>query len=172
MNFNFLQQGYQITQQRQPLATGGHITFYVFIDGTKPKRYTKSCKLKQLQLEQDSGRSIYDETNKKQVFFDLQASLDVIIFQRFIFNSSLYRSYIDLNRAGIPLMELVFEPDLSNAAEAASLVKELTRILEKLDTCSCKFEGILYVMFFSIICLFFVFFDTTIFLYLRGSIEG
>ena len=46
-----------------------------------------------------------------------------------------------MNRAGIPLMELVFEPDLSNGEEAAALVKELILILQRLKTCSCKMEG-------------------------------
>lgn len=51
-----------------------------------------------------------------------------------------FRSLVDLNRAGIPLMELVFEPDLSNGEEAAALVKELVLILTTLRTCSCKME--------------------------------
>lgn len=38
-------------------------------------------------------------------------------------------------------MELVFEPDLKDGEEAAALVKELTSILKKLKTCSCKMEG-------------------------------
>lgn len=53
------------------------------------------------------------------------------------------RSLIDLNRAGIPLMEFVFEPDLSDGEEAAALVKELILILGRVDTCSCKMAGTL-----------------------------
>lgn len=45
-----------------------------------------------------------------------------------------------MNRAGVPLMELVFEPDLSNGEEAAALVKELMLVLTRLGTCSCKME--------------------------------
>ncbi|KAG8318740.1 hypothetical protein J6590_106762 [Homalodisca vitripennis] len=52
----------------------------------------------------------------------------------------LFRSLIDLNRAGVPLMEIVFEPDLSNGEEAAALVKELILILTSLNTCLCKME--------------------------------
>lgn len=47
---------------------------------------------------------------------------------------------MDLNRAGIPLMELVFEPDLNDGEEAAALVKELILIFKRLKTCSCKME--------------------------------
>lgn len=46
-----------------------------------------------------------------------------------------------MSRAGIPLMELVFEPDLEDGEEAAALVKELILILQCLGTCSCKMEG-------------------------------
>jgi aspartyl-tRNA(Asn)/glutamyl-tRNA(Gln) amidotransferase subunit B len=48
---------------------------------------------------------------------------------------------VDLNRAGVPLMELVFDPDLSDGEEAAALVKELILVLQRLGTCSCKMEG-------------------------------
>jgi aspartyl-tRNA(Asn)/glutamyl-tRNA(Gln) amidotransferase subunit B len=41
----------------------------------------------------------------------------------------------------MPLMELVFAPDLSDGEEAAGLVKELILILTRLETCSCKMEG-------------------------------
>lgn len=54
----------------------------------------------------------------------------------------LYRSLVDLNRAGNPLMEIVFEPDLKNGDEAACLIRELILILKKLETCSCKLQGI------------------------------
>lgn len=85
----------------------------MFTPGVPP--YKKSVRIKQLQLEQDSGRSLHDV---------LEAS-----------------SLVDLNRAGIPLMEIVFEPDLSDGEEAAALVKELTLILMRIGTCSCKMEG-------------------------------
>lgn len=48
------------------------------------------------------------------------------------------RSLLDLNRAGVPLMEIVFEPDLSTGEEAASLLRELTLILTRLGVCSCE----------------------------------
>lgn len=50
------------------------------------------------------------------------------------------RSLVDLNRAGMPLMELVFEPDLSSGEEAAAAVKELCLILTRLGTCTCRME--------------------------------
>lgn len=52
--------GYQITQQRAPLASGGQLTCHVFVPGVTRKPYTKSVRLHQLQLEQDSGKSLHD----------------------------------------------------------------------------------------------------------------
>ncbi|XP_014215896.1 glutamyl-tRNA(Gln) amidotransferase subunit B, mitochondrial [Copidosoma floridanum] len=106
--------GYQITQQQKPLAIDGIVNFHVFTPGVHKEPYLKSSKLKQLQLEQDSGKSIHDGSYKM--------------------------SLINLNRAGIPLMEFVFEPDLSDGEEAAALVKELKLILERLNTCSCRMD--------------------------------
>ncbi|GLH00227.1 Glutamyl-tRNA(Gln) amidotransferase subunit B, mitochondrial [Gryllus bimaculatus] len=106
--------GYQITQQRAPIAEDGKLQFQVYTPSIHKKPYLKSSRIKQLQLEQDSGKSLHDSTEK--------------------------RSLVDLNRAGVPLMELVFEPDLEDGEEAAALVKELCLILLRLNTCSCKME--------------------------------
>ncbi|XP_021915333.1 glutamyl-tRNA(Gln) amidotransferase subunit B, mitochondrial isoform X3 [Zootermopsis nevadensis] len=106
--------GYQITQHRLPLAQEGELEFHVFIPDVHHKPYIKKSCIKQLQLEQDSGKLLHDE--------------------------EACRSLVDLSRAGIPLMELVFEPDLEDGEEAAALVKELILILQCLGTCSCKME--------------------------------
>lgn len=58
-----------------------------------------------------------------------------------VLNNLFFRSLVDLNRAGVPLMELVFEPDLTDGEEAAALVKELILIMNRLNVCSCKMEG-------------------------------
>ena len=106
--------GYQITQQRAALANNGYLSFPVFVPGVTKKPYYKTTRLHQLQLEQDSGKSLHDE--------------------------EAGRSLIDLNRAGVPLMELVFEPDLTDGEEAAALVKELILIFSRLGTCNCRME--------------------------------
>lgn len=106
--------GFQITQQGQPIAVDGEIKFHVFTPGIHKSPYLKSSKIKQIQLEQDSGKSLHDE--------------------------NLARSLIDLNRAGIPLMEFVFEPDLVDGEEAAALVKELAFTLQLLGVYNGKME--------------------------------
>ncbi|RZC42581.1 glutamyl-tRNA(Gln) amidotransferase subunit B, mitochondrial, partial [Asbolus verrucosus] len=104
--------GYQITQQRYPLANNGTLEFQVFTPRIHKTPYRIQARLKQLQLEQDSGKSLHDSD----------------------------QSLVDLNRAGVPLMELVFEPDLTDGEDAAALVKELVMILQRIGTCSCKME--------------------------------
>lgn len=106
--------GYQITQQRAPLASSGKLTFPILNSSKDSKMYYKSVRLHQLQLEQDSGKSLHDD--------------------------KLGVSLIDLNRAGVPLMELVFDPELTDGEEAAALVKEVILILSRIGTCSCRLE--------------------------------
>ena len=51
--------GYQITQHRKPVSQGGRLTFNVRNESLK-KNYTKSSELVQIQIEQDSGKSLHD----------------------------------------------------------------------------------------------------------------
>lgn len=110
--YSDLPAGYQITQQRQPLAVGGRLNFAVnpkaFAGGKSQavdaRPYACSVGIVQLQLEQDSGKSLHDTSGGK--------------------------SLIDLNRCGVGLMEIVFEPDLFSGLEAAVMVRELCLILK------------------------------------------
>ena len=88
--------------------------FGVFNKNRHEAGYIKKSFVKQIQLEQDSGKSLHDEINGI--------------------------SLIDLNRAGNPLMEIVFEPDLVDGDEAAFLVRDLILLLKRLQTCTCKLE--------------------------------
>jgi len=69
----------------------------------------KSIGIERLHLEQDAGKSLHDQHPRK--------------------------SYIDLNRSGVALMEIVSRPDLRSAAEAAAYVRKLRSILRYLGTC-------------------------------------
>nr|XP_035948563.1 glutamyl-tRNA(Gln) amidotransferase subunit B, mitochondrial isoform X4 [Halichoerus grypus] len=100
--------GYQITQQRLPIAVNGSLAYSVCV-GKKPSQVsTKTVRIKQIQLEQDSGKSLHDEPRSQTL--------------------------IDLNRAGVGLLEVVLEPDMSCGEEAASAVRELQLILQALGT--------------------------------------
>ncbi len=67
-----------------------------------------------LHLEQDAGKSLHDQHPTK--------------------------SYIDLNRAGVALMEIVSEPDMRSSEEAAAYLKKLRSILRYLGTCDGNME--------------------------------
>ncbi|KAI4900885.1 hypothetical protein NFI96_019649 [Prochilodus magdalenae] len=103
------QAGYQITQQRLPIAVNGSLT-YSYLGGKKRNQVLSRCvRIKQIQLEQDSGKSLHDDQRSQTL--------------------------IDLNRAGVGLMELVMEADMSCGDEAAAAVRELQLILQTLGTC-------------------------------------
>jgi len=79
--FALFQTGYQITQQRRPLAVGGSFDYPLTRHQDKNLREKlQTARLVQLQLEQDSGKSLHDD--------ELSVSL------------------IDLNRAGLTLLRL------------------------------------------------------------------
>ncbi|XP_036097045.1 glutamyl-tRNA(Gln) amidotransferase subunit B, mitochondrial isoform X1 [Molossus molossus] len=100
--------GYQITQQRLPIAVNGSLAYSVCV-GKKPSRViNKTVRIKQIQLEQDSGKSLHDDLRSQTL--------------------------IDLNRAGVGLLEVVLEPDMSCGEEAATAVRELQLILQALGT--------------------------------------
>ena len=107
--------GYQITQQRKPIAFDGHLDFNVLKSGTVSETSLKRANIIQLQIEQDSGKSLHDDAA----------------------NVTL----IDLNRCGTGLIEIVFGPDLFHGEDAASLIKELILILQTLDVCTCQMEA-------------------------------
>uniref|UniRef100_A0A673HJF6 Glutamyl-tRNA(Gln) amidotransferase, subunit B n=1 Tax=Sinocyclocheilus rhinocerous TaxID=307959 RepID=A0A673HJF6_9TELE len=107
-----LQAGYQITQQRVPIAVDGMLVYSQFEGRQRNQVVTKSVKIKQIQLEQDSGKSLHDEERSQTL--------------------------IDLNRAGVGLMELVMEPEMCCGEEAAAAVRELQLILQALGTCQAN----------------------------------
>lgn len=105
--------GYQITQQRQPLALGGQVP-YVFHCSHTSRVEERSAYLIQLQLEQDSGKSLHDKGDQL--------------------------SLIDLNRAGVGLMEIVTAPEFKDGDDAASFVRDLRDILLTVGTCDGKMQ--------------------------------
>ena len=94
-----LPKGYQISQYDRPLATGGVVAFGAG-GGTTRVGITR------VHMEEDAGKSLHEG------FFDSDA-----------------RTYLDFNRSGVPLIEIVTEPDLRSAAEAADFFSRLRAIL-------------------------------------------
>lgn len=83
------QAGYQITQQFKPLASGGHINFVVHGRENTDSPYECSSQLKQLQLEQDSGRSFH--VSEKKSLVDLNRA-GIILFIYFYLISNIQES--------------------------------------------------------------------------------
>ena len=75
---------------------------------------TRQIGITRLHLEQDAGKSLHDQHSTK--------------------------SYIDLNRAGVPLMEIVSEPDLRSPEEAGAYMRKLRTIMRYLGTCDGNME--------------------------------
>src|SRR5689334_15181054 len=84
------------------------------IDVETEDGYTFTVGIERLHLEQDAGKSIHD--------LDPNAT------------------YVDLNRSGVALMEIVSKPDIRSPAEAAAYVKKLRSILIALGTCDGDME--------------------------------
>ena len=98
-----LPKGYQISQNKYPIITGGSL------DIPDQNNEIKKIHLTRAHLEEDAGKSIhYEESNK---------------------------SGIDLNRAGVPLLEIVTEPDLRSAKEAISFLKSLHNLVRYIEIC-------------------------------------
>jgi len=107
-----LPQGYQISQFAHPIVGEGEIDVDVEVPGKEG--YTFACRIERLHLEQDAGKSIHD--------------------------MDPHATYVDLNRSGVALMEIVSKPDVRSPAEAAAYVKKLRAIVIALGTCDGDME--------------------------------
>ena len=105
-----LPKGYQISQYEEPLIAGGGLS--VDVDGT-----SKHIRLIRIHLEEDAGKSIHGEHL-----------------------ADPSKSYVDLNRTGVPLLEIVSEPDLHSPEEARAYLQKLKTILEYIEVCDGNME--------------------------------
>src|SRR5271156_6324899 len=105
-----LPKGYQISQFDKPLAEHG------YIDVLTPGG-TKRIGITRLHMEEDAGKSIHDG-----------------------FPDSATRTYVDLNRCGTPLIEIVSEPDIRTPDEAYEYLTRLKEILLYTAVSDCNME--------------------------------
>ena len=103
-----LPQGYQISQFKDPIVGEGEIIISVGPD-RQGNFEDIEIGIERLHLEQDAGKSMHDQ------------------------HPSM--SYVDLNRSGVALMEIVSKPDMRSADEAKAYVTKLRSILRYLGTC-------------------------------------
>jgi aspartyl-tRNA(Asn)/glutamyl-tRNA(Gln) amidotransferase subunit B len=107
---------YQISQYDMPLTQGGVVRYWLE-DGTM-----KECRLTRIHLEEDTGKSTH-----------AGGSGDGRI-------AGSTHSLIDFNRAGVPLMECVSEPDIRSAEEAVGYLEALKRTFVQLGVSDVKME--------------------------------
>ncbi len=105
-----LPKGYQISQYELPLAIGGWLD--VEVDGQ-----SRRIGLTRIHMEEDAGKLLHEE--------DGRASDS---------------SFVDLNRTGVPLLEIVSEPDIRSPEEASAYLKKLRAIVQYLDICDGNME--------------------------------
>lgn len=104
-----LPKNYQISQFDLPIATNGWLEIELIDDGGNSTR--KKIGITRLHMEEDAGKLVHGGSDR--------------------LSGSTY-SMVDYNRAGIPLIEIVSEPDLRSGAEAAEYAQELRRIVRYL----------------------------------------
>ena len=109
-----LPKGYQISQYEQPLATGGWLE--VPIEEAGGGLRTRRVGLTRIHMEEDAGKSIHDAAIAGGA------------------------THVDLNRAGVPLLEIVSEPDLRSPAEAAAYLRTLRSLLRYVDVSDADLE--------------------------------
>ena len=98
-----LPKGYQISQYELPIATGGVVEF-------PSEGETRRVGITRVHMEEDAGKSLHEG------FVDADR-----------------KSYVDYNRSGVPLVEIVSEPDLRSAPDAAEFFSRLRAILVWLE---------------------------------------
>jgi aspartyl-tRNA(Asn)/glutamyl-tRNA(Gln) amidotransferase subunit B len=106
-----LPKGYQISQFDKPIAEHG------FIEVPTADGSTKKIGITRLHMEEDAGKSLHDG-----------------------FSDSAKRSYLDLNRCGTPLVEIVSDPDIRTPDEAFEYLTRLKEILLYTAVSDCNME--------------------------------
>ncbi|MBZ5624947.1 MAG: Asp-tRNA(Asn)/Glu-tRNA(Gln) amidotransferase subunit GatB [Acidobacteriia bacterium] len=105
-----LPKGYQISQYDEPLAEHGFVD--IVVDGVG-----KRIGITRVHMEDDAGKSIHDG-----------------------FKDSDRYSYVDLNRCGTPLIEIVSDPDMRSSGEAYAYLTELKQVLQFVEVSTCDME--------------------------------
>ena len=105
-----LPKGYQITQFDRPLATGGELSW-------ASGRNAHRVRLVRIHLEEDAGKSLHDGAEDRAG-----------------------RAALDFNRSGVPLIEIVTEPDLRSAEDAAECFRRLRALLVSLGVTDGNLE--------------------------------
>lgn len=107
-----LPQGYQISQLYHPIVGEGEIE--VTLNEKDPDSAVKKIGIERIHVEQDAGKLMHDQHPTM--------------------------SFVDLNRSGVALMEIVSRPDMRSPQEAGAYVKKLRSILRYVGSCDGNME--------------------------------
>ncbi|HZK43511.1 MAG TPA: Asp-tRNA(Asn)/Glu-tRNA(Gln) amidotransferase subunit GatB [Syntrophomonadaceae bacterium] len=105
-----LSKAYQISQFDLPICQGGYLD--IEVDGKR-----KRIGITRAHMEEDAGKLVHQGTITSTPF-----------------------SFVDLNRSGVPLLEIVSEPEISSAAEATAYVEKLRSVLLFAGVSDCKMQ--------------------------------
>ena len=108
-----LPKNFQLTQYNAYNITS------IGVNGKLEYSSSKDARIRRVQLEEDPGRLVY-----------ASGSMDTSVYV-----------LIDYNRAGVPLVEIVTEPDFTDPKEVRMFLDKITSIIEHLDVCDTKLEG-------------------------------
>ena len=106
-----LPKNYQISQQYEPLGASGWVDLHM------KEGITKRVRINNIHLEEDAGKLVHPDTP-----------------------SSRGLSWVDLNRAGMSLLEIGTEPDITNLEELEVFMQTLRSMLRYLDVSDCKMQ--------------------------------
>ena len=106
-----LPKNWQTSQYDLPIAYEGHVE--IEVDGER-----KIVRLTRIHMEEDAGKLVHSGSTIKDSA----------------------TSNVDYNRTGVPLIEIVSEPDMHSAAEARAYMEKIKSILEYIDVSNCRME--------------------------------
>ncbi len=106
-----LPKGYQISQFEKPVAEDGYLEIF------PEESPSRKIKIRRIHLEEDAGKSLHPEKD-----------------------NLIAESYLDYNRCGVPLIEIVTEPDIYSSQEAFAFLTELKQLIQYLGISDCNME--------------------------------
>mgnify|MGYP003365543502 CR=1 FL=1 len=113
-------QGYQITQHYHPFSKGGYLTLSKEFDSIK--EIEKKINIIQLQIEQDTARSLHTHQSAEN-------------------NKSEEDTLLDFNRSNVPLIELVTEPDFHDTLQVKAFIKKYQNLVRQLKISTGDLEA-------------------------------
>ncbi len=111
-----LAKGYQISQYRWPLCTDGELVI-----GNSDS--AKKIRINRVHIEEDTAKLVHQFGNPKSEI-----------------RNSKHDTGVDYNRSGVPLVEIVTEPDFDNAQDVVDFAKQLQTIIRDLDVSNADME--------------------------------